>query len=101
MHRFNGLALAAAFGVLTALPGGAVADVNIYPYPSKHNFCPAGLQPVTIDGTVSCGRPNQHVSYEHVNAHPVTRKKHRKVARHKPYHARSYCEVGTKGCTFD
>ncbi|MGR3503332.1 hypothetical protein [Pseudaestuariivita sp.] len=33
--------------------------VHIHAY----NFCPHGLQPVTLHGAVSCGRPNVHVHH--------------------------------------
>lgn len=88
---------AAAFVVLGA--GASLAQdqagPKIYAYSSHQNFCPAGLQPVTIDGTICCGRPNQGISYQQALAHSVAKKRH--VRRVK----QSSCPVGTKGCTFD
>ena len=88
---------AAAFVVLGA--GVALAQgqggPKIYAYHSQHNFCPAGLQPVTMDGTICCGRPNQGISYQQALAHAAAKKRH--VRRVK----QSSCPVGTKGCTFD
>ncbi|KIC51404.1 hypothetical protein RA29_02195 [Tateyamaria sp. ANG-S1] len=77
--------------------GAALADSHsgpkIYPYHSQHNYCPAGLQPVTMDGVICCGRPNQHITYQQALAHPV-----KKRVRHV---RQSSCPVGTKGCTYD
>lgn len=107
MLKFNGLMTAAAFGVMaglmTALPQAAAAgsDMKIYPYASSANYCPAGLQPVTISGVICCGTPNTQMSYQSVMAHPVARKKHHHKAHRVTHRAASHCPVGTKGCTFD
>lgn len=104
MSKINTLATAAALALITALPQAAMAgnEVTIYPFAASHNFCPAGLQPVTISGTVCCGTPTTNVSYQHMKAHPVARKTHRvthKVQR--VQHSSRDCPIGTKGCTFD
>ncbi len=68
---------------------------NIYPVHTKHNYCPQGLQPITIAGVVCCGTPNQSMSYQQVMAHPV-----RKVHKHhapRVRHAKT-CHEGEKGC---
>ena len=98
--RFTQVIAAAAavtvLGAVSALADGHTGGPKIYAYHSSHNFCPAGLQPVTMDGVICCGRPNQSISYQQALAHPV-RKKHKRV-----YRARqSSCPVGTKGCTYD
>jgi hypothetical protein len=59
------------------------------------NFCPAGLQPVTISGVICCGQPNQGISYQQAM---MTSAPRHKVKRYKP---QSNCAVGTKGCTYD
>jgi len=102
MLKINGLLTAATFGLMAALPQTAAAgEAKIYPYQTSVNYCPAGLQPVTISGVICCGVPNQHVSYQSMKAHPVAQKKvHRKV-HHATYSARAHCPVGTKGCTYD
>lgn len=100
MFKINGMLIAAAFGLMTALPQTAAADVRIFPYHTSENFCPAGLQPVTISGVICCGKPNQSVSYQSVMAHPVAKKKHHKVT-HRARASKSNCPIGTKGCTFD
>jgi len=79
-----------ALAMLSAAP--AAAEAKIYAVPSHENFCPAGLQPVTISGSVCCGVPNQHVTYHQVMQHPAPKK----VREH--YSARAHCPVGTKGC---
>lgn len=89
-----------AAAVLSTLGAGAVlaqeaTGPRIYAYHTA-NYCPTGLQPVTINGTTCCGVPNQTMSYKHALAHPVAKKRHvHRVAK------RSSCPVGTKGCTFD
>ena len=91
--------LTAGFGLMMmgAIPAMAM-DAKIYPYHGK-NFCPAGLQPVTISGVICCGVPNQEISYKHALATPAPRKK---VVRHTHYKPKqSSCPVGTKGCTYD
>ena len=91
---------AAALAVLMTTP--ALADgqsgPKIYAYKSHANYCPAGLQPVTIDGTICCGRPNQTQTYQQVMAHGVAKKRH--VTRVRAVR-RANCPVGTKGCTFN
>jgi len=80
---------------ISLLAGAAAADQpRVYAYPSHENYCPAGLQPVTISGVICCGTPNQSVSYQHMMAHAAPRK-------HKPrtYSARPSCREGEKGCS--
>ena len=103
MLKLNGLAIVAALGLMTAAPQKANAEVKIRPYTSSENYCPTGLQPVSINGVICCGQPNTRTSYQSAMAHPVAKKKVSKVykVRHKPRPVRSYCAVGTKGCTFD
>lgn len=35
----------------------------IHPYPSPANYCPTGLQPVTLGGVICCGAPNTSETY--------------------------------------
>ena len=92
-HAMTGLGLVLAMVV----PGQLAAEAKIYPYHGA-NYCPAGLQPVTIDGTICCGKPNQHISYRKALAHPVKKKRH--VRKHRPvYSAKAHCPVGAKGCS--
>jgi hypothetical protein len=37
--------------------------VRIYAYPTASNYCPAGLQPVTINGVICCGVPTASGTY--------------------------------------
>jgi len=75
--------------------GPALAQqARIYAFDSHANYCPAGLQPVTINGVICCGTPNQSISYQHAKKHPQP-KVHRHIRRV------SYsdpCPAGTKGC---
>ena len=88
-------ALFAGIGLMV-LAAPASAQPKIYPYHASANYCPAGLQPIQIDGVICCGTPNQSISYSQMNAHPVAKKKkvYRKAVK------RSYvnCPVGEKGC---
>ncbi|MYM56494.1 hypothetical protein [Thalassovita mangrovi] len=90
MKTYQRLAILAAAALLPA--AAAQADPNTYPFPSRENYCPAGLQPVYYDGAVSCSIPNQTESYF-------------SVMRENAYGARSYrassgaiCPEGVKGC---
>lgn len=93
--------LATGFGLIL-LSGAAMADGHsnagprVYAYDGGANYCPEGLQPVTISGVICCGTPNQKVSYQQMLAHPRAKKRHVRVKAH-----RSDCPVGTKGCTYD
>lgn len=90
-------AVIAGLGVamLGALPASANGP-KIYPVHTSHNYCPAGLQPVTMDGTICCGKPNQGHSYQAVMSHPVKKKK---KAVHKVRHVKAVdCPIGEKGC---
>ena len=83
--------------LLTA--GAALADAHsnggakIYPVHTKHNYCPAGLQPVSMDGTICCGTPNQHMSYSKVMA------QHSGYKAKRRHSARAHCAAGVKGCS--
>lgn len=100
MSKFKTVALAAAVGLGVAMPLVAGSEARIYPYATSENYCPAGLRPVTINGVICCGTPNQTISYQAAKAHPVSRKNTRHVT-HETYSARADCPIGTKGCTFD
>lgn len=66
----------------------AEAPVGVYATGSSENYCPAGLQPVTVDGTTSCGTPNRAGTYAQAMRAPAGRTR-----------AGWYsCPVGTKGC---
>lgn len=43
----------------------AGAPMLVHPYPTT-NYCPAGLQPITMGGVICCGVPNtSEVYYNH------------------------------------
>ena len=82
-------AMTLVLGVGAVLADGhshSTHSANIYPVHTTHNYCPAGLQPVTLNGVICCGQPNQSVSYAHMLRHGATRA------------ARVACPVGQKGC---
>ncbi len=91
--------MTAAFS--TFLLGGAPAmagEARIFPYASSTNYCPTGFQPITINGVICCGIPNQSESYQSMKAHPVVHKVQvrRRVAAAPT--SRIVCPVGEKGC---
>lgn len=88
----------AGLGLMGAvlLPAQVSAEPKIYAYPSSANFCPAGLQPITISGVICCGTPNTSTSYQQMMAHPAP-KKH-KVRHYKPRPVTYSCVPGEKGC---
>ena len=93
-------AMIAGLSVMGAivLPAQVSAEAKVYPYPTSANYCPAGLQPITIQGVICCGTPNQNVTYQQVKAHPVKRKM-RKAHYHKPRPVAYSCIPGEKGCS--
>ena len=85
-------------GVAVAVMGWtmpAAAQMPVYGYATKENRCPAGLQPVVVGGVICCGTPNQSMSYQAANAHPVMRKAKKRSLRKV---ASTYCPEGMKGC---
>jgi len=84
-------AIAATVGV--AVQGGAAfaGGPGIHPYEGTANYCPAGLQPVSVDGVIGCGTPDRAQSYQQARQHPVTRARSAR-ARY------GECTPGVKGC---
>jgi len=95
-------ALIAGAGLFLAVsaPGNVSAQTKIYAYPSGANYCPAGLQPITISGVICCGTPNQTMTYGQVKAHPAPRPQRKRVVAPRRS-ARAHCLVGAKGCSYD
>ena len=58
----------------------------IHPYPSKANYCPSGLQPITMGGVICCGTPNTGEAY--YNRAGGVRRSHS-----------SSCPEGVMGCS--
>ncbi|KAF0676989.1 hypothetical protein [Profundibacterium mesophilum] len=79
MTRMTGATIAFLTACLGASGAGAEpAAARIYLYDTAPNYCPAGLSPVTIDGTISCGVPNSEGSY--VEASPSAHETPRRSA---------------------
>lgn len=76
-----------AMGAVPALADGP----KIYPYATSANFCPAGLRPISINGVICCGTPNQSMTYQQAKSAPLPR-------RHGPAPRRTVCPEGEKGC---
>lgn len=84
---------AALLAAVIAAPAAAQGP-KTYAVPSHANYCPSGLQPITMNGVICCGKPNQSQTYQQVMQHPVPK------ARHHMRHHRSFgtCAEGVKGC---
>jgi len=84
-----------AAGIAIAVIGTSAlaGEAKIYPYASNENFCPAGLQPVTISGVICCGTPNTSQTYQQVMANPVKKTQYVRKSR-----AVDTCREGEKGC---
>jgi len=92
--------LAGAGVMMLAAPAfaGNTDPIVVYPYASSANYCPAGLQPVTTNGIICCGKPTANQSYQAAMRHPVTKvRKVRHVVK-TIQRARIVCPVGEKGC---
>lgn len=85
-------AICGAFALTVLGASAALADAKIYPETRYGNFCPAGHQPVRIDGVICCGQPNQSVSYQSMMRQPAGKVHRAKSAK------RALCPVGEKGC---
>ncbi len=95
MSITKSMAAAAAFAMIAS---AAVAEMKVYPYHSSGNYCPDGLQPITISGVICCGTPNTKQSYQSAMAHPTPKKKHYKKKHKHMSRAADTCPEGTKGC---
>lgn len=77
---------------MAALADSHGGGMLIHPYKAA-NYCPAGLQPITIGGVICCGTPNTTAHY--IDRAGGRKKVHRKkVRRHAP---RYYAVEGEKG----
>lgn len=94
MRLITGALTGVGMMMAALMPGQVAAEAKIYPYNASANYCPSGLQPITISGVICCGTPNQHVSYQSMKAQPAKR-----YYRVKKRSARAHCPVGAKGCS--
>ena len=92
---FKTFLTAAAVAMAAATPGLS-QEAKLYPYHSKENYCPGGLQPIVMGGVICCGQPNQSMTYAQMQRHPVAK---RHVAK-KTSHRRMVCPTGEKGCFY-
>jgi hypothetical protein len=86
---------AALLAVVVAGPALAEGP-KIYAFDAGANHCPNGLQPITMNGVICCGQPNQNQSYQQVMRHPVVKTHHVKAVRHT--RTVGTCAEGEKGC---
>ena len=87
------LILGAAMVAMWAMPVQAAPKVYAA---GGANYCPNGLQPITLNGVICCGTPNQSMSYRQMMAHPVKKAVRKKARWASP--APVYCPEGAKGC---
>ena len=92
---FKTVLAATAATLVAAIPASA-SDAKLYPYRGKANYCPSGLQPVVMGGVISCGIPNQPVTYAQMKAHPAA---HSRASSRKD--RRLVCPAGEKGCFYE
>ncbi|MFY0681308.1 MAG: hypothetical protein JXR13_12090 [Thalassovita sp.] len=76
------------------MPVAAQAEPKIYAYSGADNYCQPGMQPVSINGIICCGVPNQGISYQQAMAHPAGRPRTRVVQAS----SSTFCPEGEKGC---
>ena len=62
----------------------AGSDMVVYAYPTKANYCPAGLQPVVVGGVICCGQAT-HTNYQSHPPAPKRRKATRPAATYVSY----------------
>lgn len=73
--------LSIAAAVVIAGASAAAAEAKVYTYDSgTGNYCPAGLQPITLNGVICCGTPNAG-SYQAMMTHPAPKRKVKKVVK--------------------
>lgn len=87
--RFMSILAVASLSAVPAMAAGT-DPVVVYPYASSANYCPSGLQPVSVDGTVSCGTPTTDVTYQQATSAPRGRRSDRSWSKN--------CPIGNKGC---
>ena len=51
------------------------STATTYAYPAGANYCPAGLQPIILNGVICCGTPNSSVSYSSMMQHPTPQRR--------------------------
>ncbi|WP_306152358.1 hypothetical protein [Roseovarius sp. MMSF_3281] len=83
---------AALLAAVVAAPAAAEGP-KTYAFGAGANYCPNGLQPITMNGVICCGQPNQSQSYQQVMRHPVAKPRHVRRAR-----TVDTCAEGVKGC---
>ncbi|MGR3269338.1 hypothetical protein DU478_13230 [Thalassococcus profundi] len=72
------------------------SNVLMHSYPTAANYCPAGLQPVTMGGVICCGEPNAGPYVNRAGGHKRVHK-----AKSHVYHApRAYAPAGEKGVVY-
>lgn len=93
--KFTSVLAATVVTMAIAAPASAM-DARLFPYDSRENHCPSGLQPVVWEGVISCGVPNQTISHAQMQAHPAG---YRKAVRRSD--RRLVCPAGEKGCFYE
>jgi len=97
MTKLQKLSLTCALVIGAATPALANGPA-IYPYATSANYCPGGLQPITINGVICCGKPNQSMTYQQATSAPVARRAVPVSAKPKQS---AVCPEGEKGCRYE
>ncbi|WP_146590717.1 hypothetical protein [Puniceibacterium confluentis] len=72
------------------------SNMLVHTFPSSANYCPAGLQPVTVGGQICCGVPTAGAYINRAGGKRMQPTPVRKV-----YHApRAYAPIGEKGVIY-
>lgn len=87
----NSLRSAIVTAIVFASSPVLAQSAGVFSYQSHANYCPVGLQPVSINGVVCCGTPDQGQTYQQALRHPVRQT----VGAATAYQS---CPAGAKGC---
>ncbi|WP_319826293.1 hypothetical protein [Thalassovita sp.] len=84
-----------ALGAAPALAEG----VRVYAYSGVANYCPNGQQPITVNGVICCGTPNQPLTYQQAKGDWVAMRA--SVPGAQPKGQSMVCPEGEKGCRYE
>lgn len=87
--------ISAACLAAVGLAGAAQAEgPKVYAYSGVPNLCPNNTQPITINGIICCGTPNQTMTYQQVKGGWAPRASTQSRGK------RMVCPEGEKGCYY-
>lgn len=87
-----------ALGAAPALAEGP----RVYAYSGVANYCPQGSQPITINGVICCGTPNQSLTYQQAKGDwAVVRASATMRSAAQSKGQSMVCPEGEKGCRYE